>query len=112
MSVTITVSGIVITVDNSEIQAQLTELKNLIIGGITKMTAELDALTAEVAAETAVETSAIALIQGLAAKITAAGTDPIALAALTAQMTTSSAALAAAVAANTPAAPVPPAPTA
>jgi hypothetical protein len=77
-----------------------------------KMSKELDDLTAEVAAETTVEASAVTLIQGLAAQITAAGTDPAKLAALTTQIKTSSDALAAAVAANTPAAPPAPAPAA
>lgn len=69
------------------------------------MSKELDDLTAEVAADTAVESSAVTLIQGLAAQIAAAGTDPVALKALTDSLTTSSTALAAAVTANTPVAP-------
>lgn len=66
------------------------------------MSKELDDLTAEVAQETTVENSAITLINGLAAQITAAGTDPAKLAALTASIKSSSDALAAAVTANTP----------
>jgi len=69
------------------------------------MSQELDALTASVANATTVEESAITLIQGLSAAIKAAGTDPVALAALTAKLDASDAALAAAVTANTPAAP-------
>ncbi len=77
------------------------------------MSKELDDLTAEVAAVTTVEQSAIALINGIAAQLAAAGTDPAKLSALTASLTASSTALAAAIAANTPAAPVaPPAPSA
>jgi hypothetical protein len=72
--------------------------------------ADLTQITAQVAANTSVEGSAATLIQGLAAQIAAAGTDPVALAALVSQLNTSETALAAAVAANTPAAP--PAPTA
>jgi chromosome segregation ATPase len=68
-----------------------------------QMSKELDDLTAEVAADTAIESSAVKLIQGLAAQIAAAGTDPVALKALTDSLTTSSTALAAAVTANTPA---------
>jgi hypothetical protein len=71
----------------------------------TQMSKELDDLTAEVAADTAVESSAVTLINGLAAQITAAGTDPAKLSALTSSLTTSSTALAAAVAQNTPVAP-------
>lgn len=69
------------------------------------MSAELDALTAQVAQNTTVETSAVALIQGLAAQIAAAGTDPAKLTALTTSLNTSATALAAAIAANTPQAP-------
>ena len=71
------------------------------------MSAELDALTAQVEANTTVEQSAIALIQGLASQITAAGTDPAKLSALTSQLTASATALASAIAANTVAAPTP-----
>ena len=69
--------------------------------------ADLTALTAQVAATTTVEQSAITLIQGLAAQIAAAGTDPAALAALTTSLNTSATALSAAITANTPAAPAP-----
>lgn len=65
----------------------------------------LSDLQAQVAASTAVETSAVTLIKGLAAALAAAGTDPTALAALTTELNSSAAALGAAVAANTPAAP-------
>ena len=61
-------------------------------------------LQAQVAQNTTVEASAVTLIQGLAAQITAAGTDPAALSALTSSLNTSATALAAAIAANTPAA--------
>jgi hypothetical protein len=67
--------------------------------------ADLTALTAQVAQNTSVEASAVTLIQGLAAQITAAGTDPVALATLTSQLNASAAALSAAITANTPAAP-------
>ena len=78
--------------------------QNFIIHMELKMSKELDDLTAEVAQDTTVEASAVTLIQGLAAQITAAGTDPAKLSALTASLTQSSTALASAVAANTPAA--------
>lgn len=60
-----------------------------------------------VARDTAVETSAITLLQGLKAALDAAiaSNDPAALQALSAQLGTNADALAAAVAANTPAAP-------
>lgn len=65
--------------------------------------ASLDTLTAEVARNTTVEKSALALIQGLKAQLDAAGTDPVALKALSDQLAANDDDLAAAVAANTPA---------
>ena len=70
----------------------------------------LSDLQAAVAAEDTVIASAVTLIQGFAAQLAAAGTDPVALAALTSDITAQAAALGAAVAANTPAAPPAPAP--
>lgn len=67
--------------------------------------ADLTALTAQVAQNTSVIGSALTLIQGFAAQLAAAGTDPAKLADLTAQLKAQDDALAAAVAANTPAAP-------
>ena len=64
--------------------------------------ADLTTLTADVTTETTVMESAETLITGLAAQITAAGTDPVALKALTTTMETNASTLAAAVAANTP----------
>jgi chromosome segregation ATPase len=69
--------------------------------------ADLTALTAEVERNTAVDQSAIALLNGLAAQIEALKTDPIALQNLADTMRGSSDALAAAVTANTPVAPAP-----
>lgn len=71
------------------------------------MTALTD-LQAAVKAEDDVIQSAITLIQGFAAQLAAAGTDPVALAALQSDIKSHADALAAAVAANTPAAPVDP----
>lgn len=81
-------------------------LLKMAIKGEQRMSAELDALTAEVARNTSVEASAAALIQGIADQLAAAiaaGADPAALTALTQQLSGSADALAAAVAANTPA---------
>lgn len=66
---------------------------------------EIDDLKAQVDQTSTVIESAVTLINGIAARITAAGVDPAALSALTDKLTSESAALAAAVAANTPAAP-------
>lgn len=60
----------------ARIERRLTTIN--IDGEITM--ASLDALTAAVAAETSVNASAIALINGFAAQLAAAGTDPAALA--------------------------------
>lgn len=65
----------------------------------------LQALTDEVAANTAIEKSAITLIQGLATQIEESKDDPAALDALVVSLRANDADLAAAVAANTPAAP-------
>lgn len=68
----------------------------------------LAGLTAQVQATTGAEQSAIVLIQGLAAALTAAGTNPAKLQAIVDSLNASSTALAAAVVANSP--PVPPTP--
>src|SRR5713101_3733079 len=66
------------------------------------MSKELDALIAEVARNTTVEKSALAAIQGLAVKLAEAGTDPVKLAKLRADLAANDDELAAAVTANTP----------
>ena len=68
------------------------------------MSQELDDLKAAVAENTALDQSAIDLINGLAAQILALKDDPVALAALSAEIKAKSAALAAAIQANTPSA--------
>ena len=70
-------------------------------------TPELDALTAQVSANTAVVDSAVVLINGIADRINAVKTDPAALTALVSSLKSEDDVLAAAVAANTPAAPAP-----
>jgi len=82
----------------------VTKLDSLTHKGDLLMAA-IDDLTAQVAANTTVIGSALTLIQGLAAQLAAAGTDPVKLAALQASLKQSDDDLAAAVAANTPAAP-------
>jgi hypothetical protein len=69
------------------------------------MSKELDDLMAQVASNESIEQSAITLIQGIAAQLEAAGTDPAKLAGLSASLKTSADALSAAVIANTPAVP-------
>ena len=89
----------------------LTILKRLgtEIGAV--MAVDLAPLTAQVAANTTVIGSALALINGFAAQLEAAGTDPAKLADLQSQLKTQDDALAAAVLQNTPQAPAAPAPT-
>lgn len=82
----------------------IAELLQLILRKVDQMAQELDALTAQVKKNSDVEASALALIQGIAARITAAGTDPAALTALTTELKAKDDELAGAVAANTPAA--------
>lgn len=82
-----------------------TKLRPSLTGATQTMSAELDTLTVQVHANTSVVQSAITLINGISARIQAAGTDPAALAALTTELESQDQALAAAVAANTPAAP-------
>lgn len=71
----------------------------------TEMSVELDDLTAQVTANTDGIASAITLINGIAGRIEAAGTDPVKLKALTTELRAKDDELAAAVAANTPSAP-------
>lgn len=66
--------------------------------------ATLDQLTTDVTANTDAVASATALINGLAQQIKDAGTDPVALKALTDKLEANTQALASAVTANTPAA--------
>lgn len=66
--------------------------------------AAIDDLSAQVAASTSVEGSALILINGFAARLAAAGVDPAKLAQLQADLKNSADGLAAAVTANTPAA--------
>ncbi len=70
-----------------------------------QMSTELDALAAQVKANTDLEESAVTLITGLADQLKSAAADPAAVQALADQLKTSAASLAAAVSANTPAAP-------
>ena len=93
--------------DASEDSKKLDAILNLlqtIVQKENKMTGELDALTAEVTANTDAEASAVILLGQLHDLLVAAGTDPAKLQALTDQLSTSKDALAAAIVANTPAA--------
>lgn len=73
------------------------------------MSQQLDDLTAQVATNNTVIGSALVLIQGFAAQLAAAGTDPAKLAQLKSDLASNDDALAAAVAANTPGVPPTPA---
>jgi hypothetical protein len=99
-----------------KIERQLDEIERLcrLILATTKEDMQaIDDLTAQVTANNTVIGAALVLINGIAAQITAAGTNGPALANLTAQLKSQDEALAAAIAANTAAAPiasVPPSP--
>jgi hypothetical protein len=75
-----------------------------ILNRLENIMAELDDLKAQVEANRTVSQSALTLINGIAARIAAAGTDPAALKSLTDSLKSDDDALAAAVTANTPAA--------
>jgi len=81
----------------------LTRLIKLEAQGVSIM-AVLDTLTDQVAATTTAEQSAVVLLNGLAAALAAAGTDPVKLQALQDSLKTNTDALADAVVKNTPAA--------
>ena len=81
--------------------------ENLILHLEKRIMSALTDLQTAVAAEDTEIASAITLLTGLKAALDAAGTDPVALAALSADIGKQTQALAAAVVANTPAAPAP-----
>lgn len=94
-------------------EAKLDRIINLLQAVLFKearMSAELDALSAQVAATNTVEQSAITLLEGIAAQLAAIKDDPAKIEALATSLKAQSDSLAAAVAANTPAGPTPPAP--
>ena len=76
--------------------------------GVQKMTQQMDALVAQVEANTNVISSAMVLINGLVAQLTAAKDDPAKVQAVIDSLKGSDDELAAAVAANTPAVPAEP----
>lgn len=86
--------------------APIMGLLNRILNGVTAMSKEMDDLTASVSRNTSVLGSMQTLVTGLRDQITAAGTDPAKLAAITASLTSADD-LAQAVIDNTPAAPAP-----
>jgi len=65
------------------------------------MATNLDTLIAQVTASIEVETSAVVLIQGIAAQLEEAKTDPVAIQALADQLKASADSLSAAIVANT-----------
>jgi hypothetical protein len=82
----------------------LSRLETLTQGGVI-MSAEIDALAAQVEKNTELEASAVTLIEGLAARIEAAQDDPVRLRALTDELRQKADVLATAITANTPPAP-------
>ena len=94
--------------DDPSILSRLDQIISLVNKQGAKMDAELQTLRDQVAQNTALEESAVTLITGLAAQITALKDDPAALTELANSLHTSAGDLSAAIAANTPAAPQPP----
>lgn len=86
--------------DNAEITNR--QLATLIITAYEETMQQLSDLQAAVTREDTVIAGAVALIQGIAQRITDAGVDPAALQALTDDINSQADALAAAVTANTP----------
>lgn len=72
----------------------------LIVQKLNQMSQQLEELTAEVEETKGIMQSAKVLIEGFAAALAAAGTDPVKLAALKDELNTGSESLAAAIAAN------------
>ena len=85
-----------------ENQQTIYDLLERINRKVTQEMSDLTTLTAEVQNNTAVDTSAITLLNGLAAQLALIANDPAAIAALAEELASSSAALAEAVVANTP----------
>ena len=83
-----------------DINAKLDAISRQVTESETKTMSAIDDLAASVAAEDTVIASAVTLLQGLSAALTAAGTDPVKLAALKSDVDAQTTALAAAVAAN------------
>ena len=81
----------------------LRDIAEFILEWSFQVNQDLANLQAAVAAEDTVIQSAVTLINGIAQRIADAGTDPVALQALTADVQAQASALAAAVTANTPA---------
>jgi hypothetical protein len=75
---------------------------NLLIRETYAMATNLDEITAEVQQTTDAQAAAVLLLQDLKARLDSAGTDPVALKALSDQLGVSTDALAAAIVANTP----------
>jgi len=94
-------------IDLREMVNELLELERASRKQEIEMSKELDDLTAQVAANSTVVGSAIALINGIADRITAAGVDVAKLQALTDELRTQDEALGTAVVSNTPVTPTP-----
>jgi len=83
--------------ETAETFGRVLEALNFIQGRITKMSAQLDALTVEVQEAVTVQQSAVTLLKGLSDQIISLKNDPVALQALADSLDTSSNALAAAI---------------
>jgi hypothetical protein len=88
---------------DNELLTTILEKLNLLITKSNQMANEIATLEAEVAEMKTVQQSAVTLLQGLKQRLDEAGTDAVKLAALSADIDSSTNSLAAAVTANTPA---------
>lgn len=103
MTFNITLAQPVTIVLKSELPPELVAKLNQLLTNQVKIMTDLTDLTREVSETKTVQESAVALLQGLKAKLDAAGTDPVALKALSDSLNDSTESLAAAVSENTPA---------
>lgn len=90
-----------------EVLARIERLEKNIISQLEKIMSALSDLQTAVAAENTVIDSAVTLLQGLKTALDAAGTDPVALKALSDDITAKTNSLSAAIVANTPVTPPP-----
>jgi len=101
--ITFHVEAPVLDAMNSKLDQLLAQSASL-TKGMSVMSAELDDLTQKVAETKSVEDSAILLLNDLSARLAGITTDPVAIRALSAELSAKSSELAAAITANTPAA--------
>ena len=107
MNINVTVNATIHMVGDTRESKEIHNEIHKLLEAVKLMAQSLDQITAAVANESTVIDSAVTLLQGLSAQITAAGVDPAALSALTDTINAKAASLAHAIIDNTPAAEAP-----